>query len=72
MGAAAVGHATDIAGCVQDDFRGGFLAIFVPAGEVMQRGVATASLEPAPLPPHYVENVGEGDLRVIAVELKRG
>lgn len=26
----------------------------------------------APLPPHYVENVGDNELRVIAVELKAG
>ena len=25
----------------------------------------------APLPPHYVRNVGESDLRIIAVELKQ-
>ncbi|MDB5364125.1 MAG: hypothetical protein JWM77_52 [Rhodospirillales bacterium] len=31
-----------------------------------------AVLWSAPLPPHYVENVGGGDLRVIAVELKGG
>lgn len=33
---------------------------------------AGAVLWSAPLPPHYVENVGTDELRVIAVELKGG
>ena len=30
-----------------------------------------SALWSAPLPPHYVRNVGESDLRIIAVELKQ-
>jgi quercetin dioxygenase-like cupin family protein len=46
--------------------------VLVDSREMPSKPAAGAVLWSAPLPPHYVQNVGEGDLRVIAVELKGG
>jgi hypothetical protein len=44
--------------------------ILVDSREMANPPTAGAVLWSPPLPPHYVENVGGGELRVIAVELK--
>jgi hypothetical protein len=52
---------------IRYDANGGVL---VDSRDMPTRPAAGAVLWSAPLPPHYVENVGSGELRVIAVELK--
>ena len=44
--------------------------VLVDSREMASPPTAGGVLWSAPLPPHYVENVGQGELRVIAVELK--
>jgi hypothetical protein len=44
--------------------------VLVDARQIPSPPVAGSVLWSSPLPPHYVENVGTGELRVIAVELK--
>jgi hypothetical protein len=44
--------------------------VLVDSREMPSRPVAGAVLWSAPLPPHYVQNMGDAELRVIAVELK--
>lgn len=44
--------------------------VLVDARQMPSPPAAGSVLWSSPLPPHYVENVGAGELRVIAVELK--
>ena len=46
--------------------------VLVDARQMPSPPAAGSVLWSAPLPPHFVENVGEDELRVIAVELKAG
>jgi hypothetical protein len=46
--------------------------ILVDARQMPSPPTSGSALWSAPLPPHYVENVGDTELRVIAVELKGG
>jgi quercetin dioxygenase-like cupin family protein len=46
--------------------------VLVDAREMASPPAAGSVLWSAPLPPHYVENVGDQELRVIAVEVKGG
>lgn len=46
--------------------------VLVDARQMPSPPASGSVLWSAPLPPHYVENVGDQELRVIAVELKEG
>ena len=46
--------------------------VWVDSRKMPSPPAAGSVLWSAPLPPHYVENVGDSELRVIAVELKAG
>jgi hypothetical protein len=46
--------------------------VLVDSRQMPSPPAAGSVLWSAPLPPHYVENVGDSELRVIAVELKAG